>query len=207
MRRSISRTESRYSASLLRSPGPSARRSAGELLGDRVENAAIPPEAAEPRFALGAVAGAEQAFEDRARVGLHRQRRLGVAPGDRGAVGAAVAVLALAHQVVRLERELERRQLGLLVRTPAPRSGPSRCPRRGGVLPRLVRMRAGQEGRLRARMVAVAFARQRIRFLVGHAAQHEQRSRNGVSGAMNRRELEGGPPPSASRAMLMPFGQ
>ena len=38
--------------------------------------------------------GAEQALEDRARIGLHRQRLIGRLPGERAAIGRAVAVLA-----------------------------------------------------------------------------------------------------------------
>ena len=200
MRRSISRTESRYPASLLRSPRPSVAPKPGELFGDRIEKTAVRPEAAEPRFALGAVAGAEQVFEDRARVGLHRQRRRGVAPGDRGAVGAAVAVLALAHEVVGLERQLERRQLGLLLRLPR-RDLIHRDARveRGVPAGRLVGMRAREEGRLGPRVVAVTFVQQRIRVLVGHAAQHEHAIPNRGQRRHDRRELEAALLPSASR--------
>ena len=51
-------------------------------------------------------------------------------------------------------------------------------------------MRARQEGRLGPRMIAVAFVQQRIRVLVGHAAQHEHAIPNGGQRRHDRRELE-----------------
>ena len=51
---------------------------------------------------------AEQPLEDRARVGLHRQRHRRRPPRERVDVDAAVAPFAVADDEVRLQRELER---------------------------------------------------------------------------------------------------
>ena len=75
MRRSMSRTASRYSVSLARSPGPRRRCSRATSCVSRVEDAAVLLHAGQPRAGVGAVAVAEQPLEHRARIVLHRQRR------------------------------------------------------------------------------------------------------------------------------------
>ena len=64
----------------------------------------------------GAVALPEQAAEHFPRIGLDRQRRRRRPPRQRVHVGAAVAVVAVAHEVDRLERQLQRGQRRVLRR-------------------------------------------------------------------------------------------
>ena len=163
----------------------------GELLVHRVEDAAVHPQRAQPRLAAGAAHGAEQVLEHRARVGLHRHRRVGVAPGERGAVGAAVAVLALAHQLVGFQRQLERGELRVLaqgvgselVHRHADLEGRVRA---GG----LHGVRAGQVRRLAARVVAVALVQPLLGFLVGGAADDQHPVLHGRQRRQDRRELQ-----------------
>ena len=91
----MSRTASRYSVSLVRSRGPSAVCEAGDLLGHRVENAAVLLDAGQPRLSDRCC---------RWRRTAARRRRAGCSPSaaassalrqaDRVGVGAAVAGVA-----------------------------------------------------------------------------------------------------------------
>ena len=85
--------------------GAEIRMQATNLVGDRVEQAAIHPHLAQPIG--GAVAVAEQALEHGARIPLHRVRRRRRPPRDGVHVGATVAGVAVAHDVRRVEGELE----------------------------------------------------------------------------------------------------
>ncbi len=172
-------------------PRPEHPLEVAQLPRDHVENAAIPANLPEPGLPVGAVADAEEPLEHGARVGFHRQRRLGVAPRDRGAIGAAIAVLALPHQVVRLEGELQRRQLRLLAEFLGRDLVQRNAGFEVGAAAGLLRMRARQEARLGARMIAVALARQRIRFLAAHAAQDDQAVPKRRERLQDLREREG----------------
>src|SRR6185295_7399073 len=84
-----------------------------QAAGDVVEHALLlfEPEGADLRVGAGAVA--EQALEHRARVGFGRQWTARSAPRHRH-VGAGVAGVAVAGERLRLQPELERRQLRVL---------------------------------------------------------------------------------------------
>ena len=88
--------------------GAEIRMQATDLRGDRVEQAAIHPHLAQP--IRRAVAVAEEALEDGARVALHRVGRRRRPPRDGVHVGATVAGVAVADDVGRVEGELERRE-------------------------------------------------------------------------------------------------
>ena len=119
MRRSMSRIASRYSSSLPRSVGPRPRCSRRDVLGRPSRECCGPPACrAQPRRRVGAVAVAEQPLEHRARLDLHRQRRRRRPPRERVAVGAAVAGVARAEEVVGIAAELERGQLRLAAELP-----------------------------------------------------------------------------------------
>ena len=75
----------------------------------------------------GRAAVAEHALEDDARVHFHRQRRGRRAPRDRVPVDAAVAVVAVADEIVLLERHLERQQAACRCRSPARRADRRSC--------------------------------------------------------------------------------
>ena len=62
----------------------------------------------------GAAAFAEQALEDDARVGFGRKRRRRRRPREVVLVDARVAVVALAHRLEQIHRQLQRRQQRLL---------------------------------------------------------------------------------------------
>ena len=118
-----------------------------------VEQAAVVPPGGEPRRGVGGAAGAEQPLEDGAGVAGHRQRRRGAAPAQGVGVGAAVAGVARPRPVRRLERELERRELGLLPE----HAGRDLVHRDAGpdVVPLgLLRVHAGEERAGRAGVVA-----------------------------------------------------
>ena len=110
-------------------------------------------DSAQTARAVRAVAGAKQALEYCARLGLNGERHGVTAPRHGAAVGAGVAVFAAAHQVDGFEPELERGQLGLLTQLPGDNLvGRNTGPDVGAF--RLPRVNAGQEHGLRARMVA-----------------------------------------------------
>ena len=110
MRRSTSRTSSRWRSSRARSSPGSVRVERGRVLEHRVEQAR--GLRAPLRALLGRRAVAEQPLEDDLRIHLHRQRRRRRAPRDRIAVGARQT--RAAAQAAFLERELERRQRRVL---------------------------------------------------------------------------------------------
>ena len=155
------------------------------LVGHRVEEAAVLLDAREPGRGVGAAGVAEQPLEDRPRVGLHGQRRRRAAPADGVGVGAGVAAPARAHVVARLERELERRELGV----------PARLPRHE-LVHRDARAElralgalggdAGQEAG-GARLVDV------VGPLVAEPRHHEQAVAEPRQRLENRRDLEAGP--------------
>ena len=80
-------------------------------IGHGVEDAAVGLHLGEPRLYAAAVA--EEPLEDDPRIALVRERRGRREPGRGVAVGATVAVLAVADLVVRLRGELERAERGL----------------------------------------------------------------------------------------------
>ena len=151
--------------------GPEGAAEGVGLAGDEVEDAAVLPQAGEPRLDVGAVGGPEQPFEDGARVVLHRERGGRGAPRDGVDVGATVALVAGSEDLDRVDGELERRELGLL---------PERARRdlvhRGAGLDvgplGLLDVHAGQPRRRGAGVVADALALARDGDLVGEAAQH-----------------------------------
>ena len=112
MRRSTSRTVSRYWLTLVRSPGPSffCRRAISSL----TQSSRLAFFRSSARAVRRAAALAEQALEDDARMGLGRQRRRGRRPRQIVLVDAGVAVVALAHRGEQIHRQLERRQPRLL---------------------------------------------------------------------------------------------
>ena len=112
MRRSTSRTVSRYWPTRARSAGPSWLLQAGDLLGDRIEQAG--PLLQRGAAVGGAAAFAEQALEDDPRVRLGGQRRRRRRPREIVLIDAGVAVVALADGREQVHRHLERRQLRLL---------------------------------------------------------------------------------------------
>src|SRR5262249_18977748 len=87
------------------------RAKAADASGVVVENAALLLKGREPRFWIGAVAIAEEAFEHHARIDFHRKRSRGAAPGKRIGVGAAISGIASARQRRAFEADLEGRQL------------------------------------------------------------------------------------------------
>ena len=112
MRRSTSRTVSRYWATRARSAGPSWLLSCGELVRHGIEQAG-------PALQGGAAVGrgaalAEQPLEHDPRVGLARQRRRRRRPRQVVLVDAGVAVVALADERQQVHRQFERRQLRVL---------------------------------------------------------------------------------------------
>ena len=96
MRRSISRTFSRYSPILRRSWGPTFASQAGGFLHHSVEDAAVAFDPRHPVF--GGTARPEHPLEHFARVDLHGQRRGVRPPGERVHVNAAVVAVAGADQ-------------------------------------------------------------------------------------------------------------
>ena len=124
---------------------------------ERIQDAAIVPDPGETRRPGRVVAVAEQALEHRARLVLHRQRRRRVAPRQRVGIGAAVAGLARADQLVRIEAQLQRGQLRVL----AERLRGKLIHRHAGANVGafgLLRVNAGEECGRRAHVIAGAFA-------------------------------------------------
>ena len=71
----------------------------------------------------GRPAVAEEPLEDDARIVLGRKRRRRRAPRERVHVDAAVAVLAVAREMIQVEAQLERRQRGVFAEHALPRPG------------------------------------------------------------------------------------
>ena len=142
MRRSISRTESTYSPSFRRSPGPSSPLRSWTLSSTESMMLRWRRRRAARHLRIGAVDGAEEPLEDDARVRLHRERRRRAAPGQPVLVGATEADVAGADAVDGvgpLEAELQRRQRRLLAdrlrrdlihRRPELQAGAARGPQR-----------------------------------------------------------------------------
>ncbi len=82
-----------------------------DAAGNVIEDAALLLEHGQAGGRVGAVAIAEEAFEDGARIDFHGQRRGGAAPGDGVGVGAAIAGIAAAGQRRTFEAEFERGEL------------------------------------------------------------------------------------------------
>ena len=81
------------------------------IVADRVQDAPLLSQTGLARKGVRTLGVAEQPFEHRPGIVLHRQRRRGAAPGDRVRVGAAeAAAVARAGEVGTLQSELERRQ-------------------------------------------------------------------------------------------------
>ena len=178
----------RYSSSLIWSPradGPLEVRRARR----RPRRECCDPAACARSRAAASVlpARAEQPLEHRARIVLDRQRRGRRAPGDGVRVGAARAAVARAEHRVRLDAELERRELRFLARTPVRRADPSRPPPidvgAGGQLER----HAGQEGAGGPRVIASAL--DQVRGLVVQAAAQEHLVLEGRQRLQRRRQL------------------
>ena len=164
----------------------------GDLGADRVEDAAVAAQGAQPRLGLGGADRPEEVLEHRAGVGLHRQRGVLVAPREGGAVGAAVAVLALPGEVVGLERQLERGELGVLAQVAGRELVHRHADLEGRVrgARRLHGVRPGEERGLAARVVAVTLVQPLLGLLVGHAAQHQHLVPHRSEGRQNGSELE-----------------
>ena len=154
----------------------------GHLVRHRIEKASVLLDAREPRGGIRSPGVAQQALEDRPRIGLHRQRRRRTHPADRVGVCAGVSATASAHIVARLESQLQRREL----RMPAgfPRhllvhrhAGPEL-----GAL-RALRRHTGQEAG-GARLVDV------VRPLVAESRHDEQAVAEWLQGLQDRSDLE-----------------
>ena len=172
MRRSTSRTASRYFVQLHLVAGPQLVPQPGRLGGHHVEQRAVVPARGQPRRGVGGPAAAEQALEDGARVARHGQRGGGAAPAQGVGVDAAVARVARSGPIRRLERELERGEL----RFASQRAGRDLIHRDAGadvVALGLLRMYAGQKRAGRARMVAGALAGTGDALLGAQAADHQ----------------------------------
>ena len=163
-----------------------------DLGADRVEDAAVAAQGPQPRLGLGGADGPEQVLEHRAGVGLHRQRGVLVAPREGGAVGAAVAVLALPGEVVGLERQLERGELGVLAQVAGRELVHRHADLEGRVrgARRLHGVRPGEERGLAARVVAVTLVQPLLGLLVGHAAEDQHPVLHRGQGGQDGRELE-----------------
>ena len=130
MRRSTSRTASRYSVTVVRSRRAERRLQLREIGRHRVENALVPLRLRDPLLRCPAIS--KQPLEHDTRIVLGRQRRRVGAPGKRVQIRAAVAVLALSAEEVEIDCQLERGQRGRLSQMKRRRSGPPRrrCARR-----------------------------------------------------------------------------
>src|SRR5579862_649641 len=138
----------------------------------RIENAAVFPDPREARRAAGVVAVSEKALENSARVIFHGQRSRRIAPGEGIGVGAAIAGIAPADQLIRIEAQLERGELCLLAQFA--RGDLIHGDARADIRPfGFLGMNAGQEGRGRARVIAGAFAR------LGEGGRAPQAAENG----------------------------
>ncbi len=168
-----------------------ARLEMRDFLPHRIENAAVFLNACDARPRVGALAVAEQPLEHRARIDFHRHRRGRRTPRNRVGVGAAIARVAVAHQTRRFERQLQRRQLGLLAKL-ARRDLIDRNTRANVDPFSLLRMYAGQECGARARVVARSVA-QRITGLLREPGQDKETVLERSERVQSRSELEAGP--------------
>ena len=141
--------------------GPQFPLQAGDLAQHPVEDAAVGAQPMGPL--LRGSAGSEELLEHRARIPHHRQRLAGRRPADRIRVGARVAVGAAARLVDVLDRELDRRDRGVLAEAldiELVQGGADLQIRALGLL----RMRLGKEHRRGAEMVAAdLLGRERVR--------------------------------------------
>ncbi len=112
MRRSTSRTVSRYWPTLARSAGPSVSSEAGDVVLHEVEQAGPAARARPARSAL-LPPSPKRRLEHEPRMRLGRQRRRRRRPGQIVLVDAGVAVVALADGLQHVHRQFERRQLRL----------------------------------------------------------------------------------------------
>ena len=135
-----------------------------------VDDGPVAFEPGQPRGRIRAAAGTEQALEDGAGIPLDGQRRGRRPPRDGVRVGAARAPIAGAHHRIRLDAELQRRELrlpgelarGHLVhRHRRVHIGAGRQLERG----------RGQERARRSRVIAAPF--HEVRRLVGQTAQEQ----------------------------------
>ena len=112
MRRSTSRTVSRYWPTLAAILGPELRLQPRDVVANRIEEAGL---ALQRRSPIGrAAALSEQALEDDARVRLGRKGRGRRRPREVVLIDARVAVVALTDHLEQVHRQLERRQQRLL---------------------------------------------------------------------------------------------
>ncbi|HIC53184.1 MAG TPA: hypothetical protein EYO97_05075, partial [Gemmatimonadetes bacterium] len=161
----------------------------GEVVGHRIENAAVPPHLG--HTLLCGTALAEQTLEHDPRVVLHRLRCRGRTPRDRVQVDTAVPVFAVAHQPVEIDRELQRRQRGLsaqFLRGNLVGGDPGPYVRPLG----LVRMHAVQPGGAGPRMLAVPIT-ERLCLTMRQAAHDHQLVAERSERAQNGRQSEPGP--------------
>ena len=188
MRRSTSRTASRYSETPRAVAGAERPLQAREILVDAIEQAALLLHPVEPLFRRAAFA--EQPLEHDARVVLGRQRRRRRLPRHRVHVGAAVARFALAaeDEIDFRRDQLHRRQHRVLAELRGrDLVGGRAVPdvRAFGVL----RMDAGQPGGAGARVLAVAVA-ERFGLLLRQAADDRQPIAVRRERRQDRRQLE-----------------
>ena len=144
-----------------------------ELVGNGVEDGAVLLHPRQPRRCVRGAAAPEQPLEDHPRVVLHRQRGGLAQPVQGVGVDATIAGVAGSERLLRVERQLERGELGLLLE----HARRDLIHRNAGAdigARRLLRMDAGQERAGRPSVVAGAFAGQRVAVLVGEAAQDGQ---------------------------------
>ena len=142
-----------------------------DAVADVVQDAAVLADASQPRRNIGAIGRPDQPLEDGPRVVLHRERCRRRAPGDRVGVGAAVARIAGAERLDRIDPEFERRQLRFLAqelcRDLVHRHAGADVESLG-----LLDVYAGQEGRRGACVVSDPFAGEWDGHLVGKPTQY-----------------------------------
>ena len=180
----------------MRSPGSEPVLQPRHLRRDRIEDAPVLARLREPLRRRAAVA--KQALEDGARVVLGRQRRRRRPPRQRVHVDAAVAVPAVADQIVQVEAQLERRQRRILAEhRRRDLIGGDAVVHVGafGVL----RVHAGEPGARAARVVAVGAVVRRVGVVLGQPAEDDHLILERRQRRQDRRQLEvGRPRPSAS---------
>ena len=159
---------------ILIEPGPVAvadgALEAGQIVGDRIEDAAVAAHLG--RALLGRAAVAEESLEHHPRVVLHRQRRRRRPPRDGVQIDATVAVLAVADEAVEIDGEFERRQrraAAEMLRGQLVRGDPGPHVRALGLL----RMHPVQPRRAGPRVLAVAVP-ERLGLPVGEAGHHRE---------------------------------